>query len=695
MPHGSDISQVPSPEGGHDLHSSVSNSSLFARRKLGKGFAKLFGNSGKTVNETSKHLSTHQGSSPILSNSPGSPPSVPVTPKSPLRSSSTGYFVQGTPKTNGSGHSTHGEAGGGSSTRGSTPIHVNEEGMMITTSNPFSRHLHNPRNYTDQVSQSPSEFSHLHPVEILQRQIESQQELSRSKNNSSTSINQLTTAGSSGSSHELQKGKSLKLKRFFKKIQGEQAQPHQKPSHATHAQAQSHSRLSPGSYQQSEQQSQQSNKENHGVYVRSNQSDSRDKAIYETDNAHELIEKYGMPGKQLGEGASGSVSVVERIDGMKFAVKMFRVRKNASQHSQKSFSKKVTAEFCVGSTLHQQNIIETLDMLQEGETYLVVMEYAPFDFFTLVMSDLMTRHEVECYFRQICNGVAYLHNMGLAHRDLKLDNCVVSDRGILKLIDFGSAVVFKYPFEHDITPARGIVGSDPYLAPELLVESTYDPRPADVWSIAIMYYCMVLRRFPWKAPRQTYNSFRMFCERPESEKDPNRGPYKILKLLPHSPRKLIGAMLELDPKKRILMDAVLQDKWLQDIEICEMDPAGNVIKPPGTHKHHLITESELNDLTKRRQEEAMKKKNEVRLDNERRNHHHRHHHDHEQKITSESKPENNPYQQSDQTPGRHPHPPTDSERTQAHDEQSQDEHHTQMLPDLEKLKSMESPAGTT
>lgn len=170
---------------------------------------------------------------------------------------------------------------------------------------------------------------------------------------------------------------------------------------------------------------------------------------------HGLNSKYGKLGRVLGSGAGGSVRLLKRnSDGVTFAVKQFRDRH--SWESLKEYSKKVTAEFCIGSTLHHGNIIETLDIIQEGHHWYEVMEYAPFDLFAIVMTGKMTKEEIACSFKQILSGVAYLHGMGLAHRDLKLDNVVVSDRGIMKLIDFGSAVVFRYPFENDIVPASGM-----------------------------------------------------------------------------------------------------------------------------------------------------------------------------------------------------------------------------------------------
>jgi serine/threonine protein kinase len=84
-----------------------------------------------------------------------------------------------------------------------------------------------------------------------------------------------------------------------------------------------------------------------------------------------------------------------------------------------------------------------------------VMEYAPFDLFATVMTGKMTRDEITCATLQIISGVCYLHQMGLAHRDLKLDNVVINEHGIMKLIDFGSAVVFRYPFENEVVLATG------------------------------------------------------------------------------------------------------------------------------------------------------------------------------------------------------------------------------------------------
>lgn len=66
----------------------------------------------------------------------------------------------------------------------------------------------------------------------------------------------------------------------------------------------------------------------------------------------------------------------------------------------------------------------------------------------------------------------------------------------------------------------GIVGSDPYLAPEVYDSSKYNPEPVDIWSLAIIFACMSLRRFPWKAPRLTDNSYKLFVSPSTSGRPP-------------------------------------------------------------------------------------------------------------------------------------------------------------------------------
>lgn len=351
------------------------------------------------------------------------------------------------------------------------------------------------------------------------------------------------------------------------------------------------------------------------------------------DDHFGLFKKYGKFGRMLGSGAGGSVRIMKRSsDGKIFAVKEFRARRPTE--TEREYARKVTAEFCIGSALHHTNIIETLDIVEENKKFYEVMEYAPYDMFSIVMSGKMTMPEVYCCFKQLLSGVAYLHSMGLAHRDLKLDNLVVDSNCFVKIIDFGSAVVFKYPFEADIVEATGVVGSDPYLAPETLVRKLYDPRAVDIWSSAIIFCCMALRRFPWKYPKLSDNSFRLFCMKqpsndaespsdiladikkqrlveqgcepirktdeshsPNSKTDNSSthkqelyGPWRLLRLLPRETRSVIAHMLELDPVKRYDIHRVFADNWINDISMCHMEN-GKVIHSP-THVHNLVASEE-------------------------------------------------------------------------------------------------------
>lgn len=152
----------------------------------------------------------------------------------------------------------------------------------------------------------------------------------------------------------------------------------------------------------------------------------------------------------------------------------------------------------------------------------------------------------------------------------------------------------------------GIVGSDPYLSPEVCNELKYDPQPADIWSLAIIFCCMSLRRFPWKAPRMSDNSFKLFSSEPDAASlaasasppqaapgAPNiipasqiKGPQRLFRLLPRESRHIISRMMALDPKKRATLEEIWEDEWIQSIKFCRQEPGHDVIKADN-HEHAL------------------------------------------------------------------------------------------------------------
>ncbi|KAJ2226130.1 serine/threonine protein kinase [Coemansia sp. RSA 485] len=266
-----------------------------------------------------------------------------------------------------------------------------------------------------------------------------------------------------------------------------------------------------------------------------------------------------------------------------FAVKEFRKRRQ--DETPRAYMKKVTSEFCIGSSIHQENVIETLDLIFEGDHVYEIMEYCPHDLFTFVAMGDMDLEETFCWFKQVCQGVQYLHKIGIAHRDLKLENCLVTDRGIVKIIDFGCATVFKTPFQKEPSKVVGVCGSDPYIAPEVLQsrrQLPYYAQVADIWSVGIMYMCMTLLKFPWRiADIDTDRNYGSYI------RDWPRGREKLLAQLPklrHDGQKVIEGMVYPEVKGRLSMDQVMESEWMKEIDVCHNSA------PASSHTHRMKAE---------------------------------------------------------------------------------------------------------
>ncbi|KAI0239790.1 Nitrogen permease reactivator protein, partial [Massospora cicadina] len=217
-----------------------------------------------------------------------------------------------------------------------------------------------------------------------------------------------------------------------------------------------------------------------------------------------LEETYELCCQTLGSGAGGVVQMVKRrADGAFLALKAFRYRKHSN----------LKLEVAQRRAILTFNIVEYIESVIESERPYLVTEYCPHDFFEWIQADLRPLSVLNKYFQQLLSGVNYLHTLGIAHRDLKIDNLCLDQNMRLKIIDFGFATYFRNP-DNTERLSTGICGSDPYVAPEVLLDSHYDPSRADVWSLGIIYICMVSRSFPWDIASHANRNFQAYLDNP-------------------------------------------------------------------------------------------------------------------------------------------------------------------------------------
>ncbi|KAF1996922.1 kinase-like protein [Amniculicola lignicola CBS 123094] len=159
------------------------------------------------------------------------------------------------------------------------------------------------------------------------------------------------------------------------------------------------------------------------------------------------------------------------------------------------------------------NIVQTLGLLEEDGRWKLVMEHCEESLVGKLNKGMMSEDEVMGVWTVIVNATRRMHNLGLAHRDLKAQNVLFCD-GVPKLGDFGSALRFRDERTGELIWADGVEGTEPYLAPEVWA-GRYNASKADVWQLGVLLMAMWTRNLPWKTAKMADQKFNNFMENHE------------------------------------------------------------------------------------------------------------------------------------------------------------------------------------
>lgn len=103
-------------------------------------------------------------------------------------------------------------------------------------------------------------------------------------------------------------------------------------------------------------------------------------------------------------------------------------------------------------------------------------------------------NDVRYIFKQIVEGINYLHLNNFVHRDIKLENILINKKNKdVKIIDFGFSVCVQADKKLCM-----FCGTPSYMAPEIVSKQEYNGKYVDVWALGILLYTMLCGKFPFK-----------------------------------------------------------------------------------------------------------------------------------------------------------------------------------------------------
>ncbi|NXG74180.1 M3K19 kinase, partial [Baryphthengus martii] len=203
-------------------------------------------------------------------------------------------------------------------------------------------------------------------------------------------------------------------------------------------------------------------------------------------------------GEVLGKGAYGTVYCGLTSHGQLIAVKQVILDTSDQPTTEKEYQK-FHEEVDLLKTLKHVNIVTYLGTCLEDNILSIFMEFVPGGSISSIINRFGPLPEIVLckYTKQILQGVAYLHDNCVVHRDIKGNNVMLMPNGVVKLIDFGCArrLAWASLSGTQSEMLKSVHGTPYWMAPEVINESGYG-RKSDIWSVGCTVFEMATGKPP-------------------------------------------------------------------------------------------------------------------------------------------------------------------------------------------------------
>ncbi|KIJ44049.1 hypothetical protein M422DRAFT_169091 [Sphaerobolus stellatus SS14] len=219
-------------------------------------------------------------------------------------------------------------------------------------------------------------------------------------------------------------------------------------------------------------------------------------------------------GALIGAGSFGSVYLaMDAFSGLLMAVKQVELPTGSAPNEErkKSMLHALEREIELLKELQHENIVQYLDSSSDGVYLNIFLEYVPGGSVATLLKNYGAFEEalVSNFVRQILQGLAYLHDREIIHRDIKGANILVDNKGGVKISDFG---ISKKVEDTMMTGARmhrpSLQGSVFWMAPEVVKQTSYTLK-ADIWSLGCLVVEMLTGEHPWAQLTQMQAIFKI------------------------------------------------------------------------------------------------------------------------------------------------------------------------------------------